>query len=356
MIIYSKESGNHSGALGMVETPIKMILEHESDLLKKKGGICDSLFNVERSQRFGETIIGGNEFNAFQAVAEGDAAPQDVTAETYQKFIEHIQFMKEFVISAEMMEDANYGIAADAKHRAENFVRAYYKTINKICETALISGTDYSAKWGETNLDVTAPDGQPLFSTKHRFGGYIDGSGAQSNYFFGNIFTKENADGDFVPSCEAFEESLYALASKLRNMKDERGEPMGYTADTIIIPGNNPKLESIVKKVCGSYGSTNGNYNEINLHYGNWNVVVLPTWQPEDKRIMVMSSEANKNLQGNMFFNRVPLTITNWVDNHTGNYIWNGRCRFGVGFGNYKHILLAVDSQDEVEGAEHIEI
>ena len=107
MIIYSKESGNHSGALGMVETPIKMILEHESDLLKKKGGICDSLFNVERSQRFGETIIGGNEFNAFQAVAEGDAAPQDVTAETYQKFIEHIQFMKEFVISAEMMEDAS---------------------------------------------------------------------------------------------------------------------------------------------------------------------------------------------------------------------------------------------------------
>ena len=52
-----------------------------------------------------------------------------------------------------------------------------------------------------------------------------------------------------------------------------------------------------------------------------------------------------------MFFIRVPLTVTNWVDNHTGNYIWNGRCRFGVGFGTYKHIMLAVDSDSSVEGA-----
>ena len=136
MIIYSKSTGTHSGAIGMIETPIKMILEHESDLQKKKGGICEALFNVERSQRFGETIVGGNEFDTFSAVAEGEAAVQDETYETYQKFIEHIQFMKEFVISAEMMEDANYGIAADAKHRAENFIRAYYKTINRICEGA----------------------------------------------------------------------------------------------------------------------------------------------------------------------------------------------------------------------------
>jgi len=67
-----------------------------------------------------------------------------------------------------------------------------------------------------------------------------------------------------------------------------------------------------------------------------------------------MSSEANKNLCGNMFFNRVPLTVTNWVDNHTGNYIWNGRCRFGIGFGSYKHIMLVVDSTTEISGATRI--
>jgi hypothetical protein len=67
---------------------------------------------------------------------------------------------------------------------------------------------------------------------------------------------------------------------------------------------------------------------------------------------MIMSGEANRNLSGNMFFNRVPLTVTSWVDHHTGNYVWGGRCRFGVGFGTYKHILLAVDSATAVNGAE----
>ena len=351
MILYSKSSGNNNAAIGKLETPIKMIIEHESDILTKKGGVCDALFNVEKSQRFGETIVGGNEFNVFEATAEGDAAEPDTVVETYQKFIEHIQFMKEFTITAEMMEDANYGIAADAKHRAENFARAYYKTMNKICEKALFEGHKESAIYAGATLDLTTADGQPLFSKSHKYGSSATASsGTQSNFYYGNIFGKQNGS-DRIYTTDTFEEALYALSGKIRNMLDENSEPLGYTADTIILPGNQPKLESIVKKVCGSDGALGNGYNDINLHYGNWNVIVLPSWNPSDLRIMVMSSEANKNLCGNMFFNRVPLTVTNWVDNHTGNYIWNGRCRFGVGFGTYKHILLAVDSASEVTGA-----
>ena len=350
MIIYSKNSGYNDAAVGRLETPIKMIIEHESDLLTKKGGVCDALFNVEKSNRFGETIVGGNEFDVFQATEEGDGAEADCLLNTYQKFIEHIQFTKEFTITAEMMEDAMYGVAADAKHRAENFVRAYYKTINKICEKALIESTKATTTYAGANLDLTTGDGLPLFSKSHAWGSGETGYGTQDNYFWGDIFgTGSTSDREY--STETFEAALYTLAGKIRNMVDERGEPLGYTADTVIIPGNNPKLEAIVKKVCGSEGALGNGYNDINLHYGNWNVIVLPSWQPTDMRLMVMSSEANKNLCGNMFFNRIPLTVTNWVDNHTGNYIWNGRCRFGVGFGSYKHIVMAVDSADEISKA-----
>ena len=351
MIIYSKSSGDNDAAIGRLETPIKMIIEHESDILTKKGGICDALFNVEKSNRFGETIVGGNEFGIFKITPEGDAAPQDMVYNAYEKFIEHIQFMKEFVITAEMMEDANYGIAADAKHRAENFTRAYYKTINKICEKVLIDGTSMSTTFSDMYLNITTIDGKPLFAKNHSWGIGSGTNGTQSNYFYGDIFGKTEGSGRTYTT-DTFEESLYALAGKLRNMLDENGEPLGYTADTLIIPGNQPKLESIVKKVCGSDGALGNGYNDINLHYGNWNVIVLPSWQPTDMRVMVMSSEANKNLCGNMFFNRIPLTVTNWVDHHTGNYIWNGRCRFGVGFGTYKHILLAVDSANEISSAQ----
>ena len=344
MIIYGKNYGANT-AYGKIETPIKMIIEHESDLLSRRGGICDWLFNVEKSARFGETIIGESEFDVFRATVEGSAAPLDSIDETGRKFIEHIQFMKEFIITAEMMEDAVNGIAADAKRRAESFTRAYYKTMNKICEFALINGTGASASFTGTELDLSTFDSLPLFCSYHK-----NGVSTQSNYLYGDIFSR-TVSSERTPAAEVFEESLAELSIKLRNMKSETGEILGYTADTIILPGNKPKIETLVKKVCGSEGALGNGYNDINLHFGNWNIVILPNWQPKDDRIMIMSSEANKNLSGNMFFNRVPLTVTNWVDNHTGNHVFNGRCRFGVGFGSYKHILLAVDSASAVSGA-----
>lgn len=340
MIVYSKSTGLNNGAIGRLETPIKMIIEHESDLLTKKGGICSWLFNIEKSNRFGETIVGQNEFDVFQATLEGAGAENDTIHETYRKFIEHIQFMKEFTITAEMMEDANYGVAADAKRRAENFTRAYYKTMNKLCEFALSNGLAYRNEFARTVIDLTTSDQLPLFCNTHVWG---NSGGTQSNLFCGDIFSSGASDSR-VASTAVFEEALSELSVKLRNMKDENGEPLGYTADTIILPGNRPTAEMIAKKVCGSEGALGNGYNDINLHYGNWNIVILPNWQTSDDRVMIMSSEANKNLSGNMFFNRVPLTVTSWVDNHTGNYIWNGRCRFGIGFGTYKHILLAVDT------------
>ncbi len=349
MIVYSKSTGFNNSAIGKLETPIKMIIEHESDLLTKKGGICSWLFNVEKSSRFGETIVSQNEFDVFKAANEGSGAELDTVKETYTKFIEHIQFMKEFIITAEMMEDANYGIASEAKRRAENFTRAYYKTMNKICSEALINGRSKSTYFAGTNVDLTTSDGLPLFSGYHKCGGENAGI-TQSNYFCGNIFGTGSAS-ERVLSTEAFEEALAELSIKLRNMKDENGEPLGYTADTLILPGNRPMVEIIAKKVCGSVSALGNGFNDINLHFGNWNIIVLPTWSATNDCCMVMSSEANKNLSGNMFFNRVPLTVSNWVDHHTGNYIWNGRCRFGIGFGSYKHILFAVDSATQITGA-----
>ena len=204
-ILFSKSSGANNAQVGRLETPIKMVIEHESDLQTKQGGIRDWLFNVERSAKFGETIVGQNEFDVFQAAAEGAGAENDDLQETYRKFIEHIQFMKEFTITAEMMEDAAYGVAADAKRRAENFTRAYYKTQHKICEYALAHGTAASGTFARAALDLTAPDGKPLFSSSHKWGGKRQ-SGTQSNYFWGDIFG--TGTDTRTLSTSAFEEAL----------------------------------------------------------------------------------------------------------------------------------------------------
>ena len=343
MITYSKIQGVNNTAFGKIETPVKMIIEHESDLLKKKGGVCEWLFNIEKSNRFGETVVGRNEFDVFRATTEGARAENDSINDTYTKFIEHIQFMKEFSISAEMMEDSVNGIAADTKRRAEAFTRAYYKTRNKLCEASLVNGKECNMYFSGARVDLTTHDNLPLFCSDHKWGNSADNHGTQSNFYYGDIFSTGES-GNRTPSVQCFEEALSELCVKFRNMKDENGDALGYTPDTIILPGNRPTAEIIVKKVCGTNGAPGGNYNDINLHYGNWNIIILPGWEASNDSIMLMSQEANKNLGGNMFFNRVPLTITNWVDNHTGNYIWNGRCRFGIGFGTYKHIMLASDA------------
>ena len=79
--------------------------------------------------------------------------------------------------------------------------------------------------------------------------------------------------------------------------------------------------------------------------------MVLDGWETEGDEIMVMSSEANENLLGNMFFNRVKLDITNGIDPHTRNFFWNGYCRMGIGFTTWKHILRAVNSASSVSNA-----
>lgn len=331
-IIFSKSSGVADSHYGKLETPLKMVIQHESDLLTKKGGVRDWLFNVEKSNKFGETIVGMNEFDTFQVAAEGDPAEKDTLRETYKKFIEHIQFMKEFAITQEMMEDANFGVPAEAKRRAENFTRAYYKTMHRICEAALAGATATSMTFNGATVDLTTGDGLALFATQHVWGAG-DKTGKQSNLYATGKALGESAAGEM-------EEYLASAANVIRNMKDENGDPLGYTADTIILPGNRPVLEAGTKKACGSEGALGNNYNDINLQYGNWNVIVMPDWQATADQFMVMSSEANRHLGGNMFFNRVPLSVRNWIDNHTWNNHWNGRCRFGVGFGTYKHIAL----------------
>ena len=100
MIIYSKNSNVTNAAFGKIEFPIKMVIENESDILSKKGGIRDWLFNVEKSNKFGEAIVLQNDFDIFKSVTEGSGAESDFISENTIKFIEHIQYLNEFVVTA----------------------------------------------------------------------------------------------------------------------------------------------------------------------------------------------------------------------------------------------------------------
>lgn len=342
-IVYSKLSGKNDAMYGKFEHPIKALIQNESNALEKKKSILDVLYNVEKSNRYAETVMGQSDFDVFQSVKEGQGAENDTVESTFKKTIEHIAFMKEFTITKEMVDDAKFGMGSNMKSKPQGFVRAYYKTRTKIAAWALANGTKTQDKFGgKTLVDLAVADGKPLFHSGHTYSLEKFKGKTQSNYFY---------SGSLCASTAEFEKSLGILANKMRNFKDENGESLDYVPDILILPCNRPELEQIAKKVVGSERTTNTDFNDINTQYGNWTIVILPGWETTDDRFMLMSSDANKQLLGSMFYNRVNLDIRNYIDEHTRNFVWNGYCRFGIGFTTWKHMLLAVDSDSAVTNA-----
>ena len=339
--LYSTMVEKNHPLFGKYVAPIRAFIEDESDKQEKTKTILDVLFNVEKSNRYAESVVSEGGFGTFMAKEEGQRAENMSLDGGFSKSFEHIEFGGEFTITRKMADDANLGISTEMKNRPRKFTRAYYKTRVKAAAQALINGTKKEMTFNKAKVDLTTADKMPLFSSAHGYSSDAMSGKTQSNYFYGDL-TADNA---------TLETMLNVLANKMRNFKDENGEIMGYVADTLIIPCNRPRLEMMAKQICGSERTTGSSNNDINTQYGNWTLVVLDEWETEDDRFMIMSSEANENLLGNMFWNRVPLDIVSEIDPHTRNMFWNGYCRFGVGFTTWKHMLLAVNSDDEVDGA-----
>ena len=339
-------SGFIDARIGKLDTPLRVVVAHESDVQSKKDSAVKLLYNVEKSTHFAETIVTQDELGYFKGVSEGGGAENDTYGETSKKIISHEQLMSEMTITKQAMDDSNYEITPGMKSKTENFTRSAYKTRNHLAQIALIKATDAFVTDCNVKLDLTTGDGKPLFSTDHVFGNErLHGSGAQSNRF---LYQRPTAADDLTQSM--VDEAISEAVERIRTMRSENGEILGYTADTIIIPANARKLEQYVRRSLGSEKDPSTPNNAINTQYGNWNLVILPDWiiektgsaATQDYPFLVMSSEMNKNLQGNMFLDRSKLDVISWQDNHTRNYIMNGYMRFGIGFGSYKHILRFV--------------
>lgn len=319
---------------GEYEHKIKMYISEESNRWEKEKDIVQKLYNVEKSNGHSEAILGETNFGIFADVGEGAEAPADTVIPGFDKNITHHEFKKSFVITKTMIEDAKNGIAADARVRARNFARAYGMTRNKLAAAALANGTSEDMTFAGAKYDLTTADKKPLFYNAHAFP--KAGIATQSNNFKAT-----------VASTADLENVLTAVSIKMRNFKDDNGEPLGYVPDIIILPGNRGTLETMVKKVVGTERTTGTNNNDIGLQYGNWDVVVLTDWVSETDEFIVESSDANQALRGSNLFDRVPLTVKNDVDFLTDNYRWAGRARMGIGHYTWKHVARVTLEAEE---------
>ena len=220
-------------------------------------------------------------------------------------------------------------IMDDAKQKVINMVQAYKRTRAKLATAAITSavGATQNITFNGATIDVTTGDGLALFNEAH----VLKGSGnTQCNYF-----------SDVLGSNTVV---LNKAANRMRNFRDDRGEVLGFTADTLIIPGNDPEYEDFVKRVIGSDGEVGSDHNDINTQRGKWKLVVDPLWTPEisatNHPIIIYSSEALKALQGTKFYDRTALDVENDVDVHSRNLTYNGFARMSITFPNWRHAMM----------------
>ena len=289
--------------------------------------IVKALALEKKSKRWGEKSITMGGLGNFQAKSEGENATQDTGEQGFEKFVQHSTFALEVEISKELKDD---NMLDDAKAKVINLVQAYKRTRAQLATDAItkaVTGTT-SISFNGATIDVTCGDNKPLFNEEHLF--TTAGGNTQSNYY-SDVF-----DSHAVV--------LNKAANKMRNFKDDRGNVLGFTADTILIPGNDPEYEDYIKKVIGSDGEVGTNNNDINTQRGKWKLVVDPLWTPtisaSNHPVIIMSSEALKALQGTKFYDRTDLDIETDVDVHSRNLTYNGFARMSIAFPNWRHVMM----------------
>ena len=322
-VIFSKNSGLNDDLWNEWST---LLIAQMRDVDNEKNNddeLVKALFNVKKSDKFGEKAAGLTSFSNFEIVAEGADGVQDEMQEGFAKLIEHQQFIKTFLCTAEMAEDGNFDSMSLA---ATNFMRAYKRSRAQYASDCLVTEGATFTFGGKTGLDKTTGDAKGLFATDHP--GKKAGVAAQSNVFTNAFGTDSTV--------------LNRMANVGRNFRNASGEVMGYTFDTIIIPGNTPVLEDTVKRIIRSDLQAGSNLNDVNTQKGLWKLIVDHRWTAAagTEPYIIMSSEANKELMGSVFYDRIPLDVRNEIKNASRNLEWSGRARFSAGFYDWRHVIL----------------
>ena len=323
-IVFSKNSALNDDLWKPVGQVINAVMQDADREKTNYDQLVSDLAVEKKSKKYAEKQTGVTSLASFDVVAEGDKAPLDDIQETFPKLIKHSAFMKSVAITKEMLDD---GDIDSAKTMARNLVLGYKRTRAELATNALVTeGATFVVGPGRTPLDKTTGDGLALFATNHKS---VKATVATQ----GNVFTNpfgSNAD------------MLVRLANIGRNFKNDSGQVMGYTYDTIVIPGNCYALEETIKRIIRTdlvVGSAN---NDTNTQKGLWKLIVDPLWQAASGTApyIIFSSEARNAMNGMVFYDRTPLDIQNETDIDTRNLKYNGYGRMSCGFNDWRWVIM----------------
>lgn len=356
-IIYNIEEAIKNSAFNVLQEPIKMILDNQTEAYEKNS-IISKFFVMKTTDRYMEEYRSQTSMDGFKPTEDMEVAPISDFEESYfQQFTFQI-WTNSFVISKQTMED---GKLMDVDMRANAFIKGYNRTREQYAVSMIgaalgntyedLKITDKSGKGMDTVTGDIEGDRQQYFSKLHKTVKLRDGRKqiTQSNKFYATIDFTDGVTPDIE---EKVLDVLGQVESIMSTYKDDKGNITPVEVDTIFVPQNYRLIDILTRGLKSRYGAAMDG-NGINTQYGKYKIVVSPylsaiegfrgeEFRDEqdnkhvDNGIILASSSRNKEGLGAVWFDRKPLEVRSYKDDKTEANVWAGRARWGAGFGDFR--------------------
>lgn len=193
---------SRSGFTQLLAPGLAEVFFYDIETWKKE---YDKILKVEDSKRNKEEYLQVVGVGSMDAVAEGASTPYDDIYQGWLATATHSTFRKGMRITQEMIEDDQYGVMKD-------LTKALARSAKIRCETdgANVLNNAFSSSF--TGLDAVS-----LISASHA----LKIGGTQSNALAANA--------DLDPA------SLQEAIQVLEDCKDERDQPLAFTAETLVV-------------------------------------------------------------------------------------------------------------------------
>lgn len=319
-ITFTEGSGVADSVFGLIQGPIKMIIEQEAEAFRVQS-MLDMLFRHVDSTHGTEYYTAMTSMEGPKPVAENGLYPSTSFQETFRMELRNITWKNQFSVSAEAMEDSQN---LDLQSQPAQFVEAHYRTREEfgaaLYANAMLGKKTF--KFEGMTFGCAAADGMPLFHLAHP--SIIEGKPSQCN-MFANDFSNE---------------ALIALETKMQHFTDDNGKLLHIRPDTILIPNNNVLKQKVLSAI-GADKDPNTNNNGFNMNYGRWNVV---GWTYLDMILekagvapwVVLDSNRIKRGRCAIWQQRKKMEIKSILDEKTDANVWHDRSRWNAGFGDWR--------------------
>lgn len=318
-LIFSEANGFADSVFGKSAYPINMVMEQALESFEQNSAV-DKIFNMRTSKHFAEKVTAMSAMDNWTPANENAAPALNEMGEVFSKVIEHTPWNSRFVITREMVDDAQLDVM---RLRATKMVQAWGRTKEDFAAKMLAGGLGNSISYAGRNFDTTTADGKPLFSTAHQ--NFYKASKTQTNKF-----------------SDAFSNSVLAeMETRMQNFVGDKDEILGIAPDTIIIP-NDGALKMAVFEAIGADKDPNTANNGFNYNFGRWTVIVNPylKFTGADKPFILLDSHFNDVEGVALWYNRVNMEVKAFVDQDTNAAVYQGYARFGAGFNNWRGIAI----------------